>query len=111
MSTNVSKTSERDTPSMADRVIDAARYAVHLSHEGRAVKSLAEDAFEDGVHVARRAARRATERLEDLKDEGVHYVKRQPVKAIALAAGVGLMIGLMTGWIGARLSSERLNKQ
>jgi ElaB/YqjD/DUF883 family membrane-anchored ribosome-binding protein len=107
MSTNIGQTTEGEMPSMAGRVIDAARHAVHLSHETRAVKSLAEDAIEDGVRKARRAARRAIERLEDIKDEGIHRVKREPLKSIALATGVGLIVGLTTGWVVARFSSER----
>jgi ElaB/YqjD/DUF883 family membrane-anchored ribosome-binding protein len=107
MAANSIGATERETPSIADRVVDAARHAAHLSHEARAVKSLAEDAIEDGVHAARRAARRGIERLEDFKDEGVRHVKRQPLKTVAMAAGAGFMIGLASGWIAARFSSER----
>jgi len=109
MSTNSSKTTEPETPSIADRVLDAARNVAHLSHEARTVKSLAEDAIEDGVHAARRAVRRGVERLEDMKDEGVHYVKRQPLKTVATVAGVGFIVGLATGWIAARFRSERFS--
>jgi ElaB/YqjD/DUF883 family membrane-anchored ribosome-binding protein len=60
----------------------------------------------DAVHEARRAAERAVrrgiEKLEDLKEEGAHYVKRNPLKAVAVAAGAGMMIGLVTGWIVRR---------
>ena len=52
--------------------------------------------------AAERAVRRGIERLEDLKDEGVHYVKRHPIQAVAVAAGAGLMIGLVSGWIVRR---------
>jgi ElaB/YqjD/DUF883 family membrane-anchored ribosome-binding protein len=62
--------------------------------------------IDDRVHEARQAAERAVrrgiERLEDLKDEGVHYVKRNPLKAVAVAAGAGLMVGLVTGWVVRR---------
>jgi len=48
------------------------------------------DAIEDAAHEAKRAAKksvqRSIERLEDIRDAGVHYVKRQPLKAIAMAA-------------------------
>jgi hypothetical protein len=74
MSTNSTKTIERETPSITDRVFDAARHAAHLSHEAHAVKSLAEDAIDDGVHAAQRAVRQGVRRLEDMKDDGVYYV-------------------------------------
>jgi ElaB/YqjD/DUF883 family membrane-anchored ribosome-binding protein len=109
MSTNTIKTTERETPSVADRVVDAVRHAAHLSHEVHGVKSFAEDVIEDGVHAGRRAVRRGVERLEDIKDEGVHYVKRQPLKTIAMAGGVGFMVGLASGWIAARFGSKRVS--
>ena len=76
------------------------------------VKSLAEDAIEDGVHAARRAVksvRRGIERLEDIRDEGIHRVRRHPLKALAVAAVAGLMLGVAAGWIARRFRAERTN--
>jgi ElaB/YqjD/DUF883 family membrane-anchored ribosome-binding protein len=67
------------------------------------LKSLATDAVDDGVHAARRAiksVRRGVEELGDLREEAVHRVKRQPLKALSVAAGIGLVLGLAIGWIG-----------
>jgi ElaB/YqjD/DUF883 family membrane-anchored ribosome-binding protein len=96
------ETSGREKPTVADRVIDAARNAADISHEVRRAKSLAQDAIDDGVHAAKRAmksARRGIERLEDIKEDGLHYVRHQPLKAIAIAAGIGLVVGLAAGWM------------
>ena len=89
--------------SVTDRAIDVCRRAAHLSHEAQLLKSLAADAIDDGVHAARRAirsVRRGVEELADHKDEAVHRVKRQPLKAVSVAVGVGLVLGLAIGWIG-----------
>ena len=108
------QTSESEKPSVADRIVDAVQHAAHVSHEARLVKSLAYDAVEDAAHEARRAVeksvQRGIERLEDIKDEGVHYVKRQPLKAIAIAAGVGLMVGMAAAWITGRFRQQRAGK-
>ena len=108
------QTSESEKPSAADRIVDAVQHAAHVSHEARLVKSLAFDAIEDGAHVARRAVnksvQRVIERLEDIKDQGVHYVKRQPLKAIAMAVGVGLMAGIAAAWIAGRFIRQRTGK-
>jgi ElaB/YqjD/DUF883 family membrane-anchored ribosome-binding protein len=108
------QTPESEKPNVADRIVDAARHAAHMSHEARLVKSLACDAIEDGAHDAKRAVtksvQRGIERLEDIKDEGVHYVKRQPLKAIAMAAGIGLMVGIAAAWITGRLRRQRAGK-
>jgi ElaB/YqjD/DUF883 family membrane-anchored ribosome-binding protein len=108
------ETSESEKPNVADRIVDAARHAAHISHEARLVKSLACDAIEDGAHEAKRAVKksvqRGIERLEDIKDESVHYVKRQPLKAIAMAAGVGLMVGMAAVWITGRFRQPGAGK-
>jgi ElaB/YqjD/DUF883 family membrane-anchored ribosome-binding protein len=108
------QTPESERPNVADRIVDAARHAAHISHEARLVKSLACDAMEDGAHEAKRAVtkslKRGIERLEDIRDEGVHYVKRQPLKAIAMAAGAGLMVGIAAAWITGRFRQQRAGK-
>lgn len=97
-----------ETPSHAsirDRVVDACRQAAKGSHQARWLKSLATDAVDDGVHAAKRAitsVKRGVEELAELKDEGVHRVRRQPVGAVGIALGVGLVLGLAVGWIGRR---------
>jgi ElaB/YqjD/DUF883 family membrane-anchored ribosome-binding protein len=96
---------------VGDRVVDAYRHASHLSHQAKLLKSVAEDAIEDSVHAARRAMKTATRRAEegfgDLKDEAVHRVKRQPLMAVGLAAGVGLMLGMALGFFGGRIAPRK----
>ena len=90
---------------VGERVVDACRQATHISHKARLLKSVAEDAIEDGVHAAKRAIKSVQHRVEelgDLKDEAIHRVKRQPVRAVGGAFGVGLTIGLALGWIACR---------
>jgi ElaB/YqjD/DUF883 family membrane-anchored ribosome-binding protein len=97
-------------PSAADRVADAVRHATHLSHKTHLVRSMARDAGEEGIHAAKRAIRRVQRRieaLEDLKDEGAHYVKRQPLKAVGLAFGVGIQLGMLIAWLAGRLGQRR----
>ena len=96
--------------SVADRIEDAVRHATHLSHEARLLTSMARDAGEDGIYAARRAIRRAQRRLEtlqDLKDDAAQYVKRQPLKAVAIAFGVGVPIGMLLAWVGGRFRPQR----
>jgi len=100
---------EKELPPPDDSLVDAARRA-HLAHQARAVKSLAEDAFEDGIHAARRAVKsvhRGLERIEDLRDDGAHYVKRRPFKTLAVATGLGLAVGVLAGWIAGRSNARQ----
>src|SRR5688572_3042392 len=52
--------------------------------------------------AVQKSLQRGIERLDDIKDEGVHYVKRHPLKAITMAAAVGLMVGVAAAWITRR---------
>lgn len=101
---------EVEKPTVGDRVVDACRQATHISHEARLLKSVAEDAIEDGVHAAKRAmmsVKRRVEEVGDLKDEAVHRVKREPLKAVGIAVGVGLVFGMALGWIGGRFAQRK----
>lgn len=97
-------------PTAADRIADTVRHAAHFSHEARLLRSMARDAGEEGIHAARRAirrARRGVEALEDFRDEAAHYVKRQPLKAVGIAAGAALLAGVVVGWIGGRVGRRK----
>jgi ElaB/YqjD/DUF883 family membrane-anchored ribosome-binding protein len=97
-------------PSIRERAVDAARQVAHVSHEAQLLKSLAADAVEDGVHAAKRAIKSVQRRVEglgDLKDDAAYRVKRQPFKAVGIAVGVGLVLGVAVGWIGARLGKAK----
>ena len=85
-----------------DRVVDSARRMTKLSDEANALTSRATDAVEDGVYAAKRAVRRGVAQLEDLQAEGIHRVKRHPFRALSLAAGVGLVLGIAIGWAASR---------
>jgi len=93
-------------PTMSDRIADAVRQATHLSHEARLVASMAKDAGEDGVHAAKRLVkhvRRTAESLEDVRDDAAYYVRRQPFKAVGIAAGAGLLLGVAVGWAAGKV--------
>jgi ElaB/YqjD/DUF883 family membrane-anchored ribosome-binding protein len=106
--------SESEKPSVADRIVDAVQHAAHVSHDARLAKSMAYDAIEDGAYQARRAVKKSVQRgiatLEDIKEEAVHHVKRQPLMAIAMAAAVGLAAGMAAAWMTARIAQRRTRK-
>ena len=71
----------------ADRAIDAAAEAIG-----------------DGVSTAKRAVtsvKKGIEQMEGFRDDAALRVKRQPFAAIGIAAGVGLILGVAAGWLGA----------
>ena len=96
--------------SAVDAAVDTVRHAAHLSHEAQLLKTVAADIVEDGVYAAKRAlkkARRVTERAADLRDQAEYRIKREPFKSVGLAVAIGIPIGLMLGWVGARAARRR----
>jgi|SRR5689334_17885018 ElaB/YqjD/DUF883 family membrane-anchored ribosome-binding protein len=92
-------------PCASDRIVDAARVATHIAHEARLLKTVAQDVIEDGLHAAKRsmkAVERRAQELGDLKADALRRVKRHPVLAVGGAFGVGMLVGVVAGWIGLR---------
>ena len=50
----------------------------------------------------RQAGRKALHSAEDALDEVAYRIKRQPLKAIGITAGVAFGIGALTGWLVTR---------
>ena len=89
----------------SDIAVDAVRTTAHLAHEARLLKGLAADALEEGRYAARRAARRVERRVEEIADmpaEMAHRIRRQPLKAVAVALGVGLIAGALLNLVVQR---------
>lgn len=81
------------------RALDALGRAAHIAHEARLVKSLAADAIEEAVHASKQTIKTARRRVQDLADrrhELAHQVRREPLKAIGIAFGAGLLLGTVT---------------
>lgn len=92
---------------LVDKAVDAVRQATHLSEEAHRLKSLATDAIDDGVHAAKRTltvARRRLNEVADLRDEAAYRVKHDPLKAVALAFGAGVLVATVccVGWWATR---------
>ena len=106
MATAVLNPQVTDTePTLRERVVDTARRVAHVSHEARMLTSIASDAVDERAYRARRAAKQARRGLDDARDEMVHRIKQEAMKAIGLALGAGLCLGAVTGllaWLTAR---------
>ena len=87
---------------MGDKAADVYRKATHLADEARLLTNLATDAVENGVHTAKRALNRGIENAGDLRDTAVYRVKRNPLKAVGLAFGAGLLLGAVVGAVSLR---------
>jgi ElaB/YqjD/DUF883 family membrane-anchored ribosome-binding protein len=88
-------TAHADPPTTQDRLIDVVGRAAHVAHEARVLKTMAADAIEDGVHAAKRAVTRGARGVDELQETTAYRIKRAPFRAVAIAVGVGLLIGVL----------------
>lgn len=66
----------------------------------------AEALSREGLERARRAKEAVREQALRAGDQTVSYIKDEPVKAVAIAAGVGAVAALLVGWLGRSRHSD-----
>jgi ElaB/YqjD/DUF883 family membrane-anchored ribosome-binding protein len=86
-----------DPLTASDRVADVIGRPAHVAHEARVLKTIAADAVEDAVHAARRAATRTGRDIEAWRETAAYRIKKAPFVAVAIAAGIGLLVGVASG--------------
>jgi ElaB/YqjD/DUF883 family membrane-anchored ribosome-binding protein len=82
---------------VTNRIADTVRFAAKRSAGARRFTSKAQDVLEDGFYETTRALKLLKRRAEKFEDATRHYVKREPLKAVAITAGVALFVGVLIG--------------
>jgi ElaB/YqjD/DUF883 family membrane-anchored ribosome-binding protein len=54
-------------------------------------------AFEDGVGVARRAAKQSSDAAEDFVKDSTRRIQRNPLATVAVTLAAGFAVGVLTG--------------
>ena len=84
---------------MKENLLKKAHFAEQqiagVGREASRLKEAVTDVVEETILDAKRAARRSYRAAEDIVDEAAHTVKRHPWRAVALAFGLGALIGLV----------------
>jgi len=63
------------------------------AHKATRAASAVSGAFEDGIHAAKRAAKRGGHVATELLDDTVGSVRRHPIKAVLSTFAVGIAAG------------------
>ena len=71
------------------------------------LKKRVENAVEDAVVDARRMAKKGKYAVEDVIDDTAYRIKKAPFRSAGYAFGVGLGLGLFTGWMFSRRNGLR----
>jgi ElaB/YqjD/DUF883 family membrane-anchored ribosome-binding protein len=83
------------TPAVAGAAIE------EVAEEARVFAAKAAEAVQEGVHEARRSYRLAKRRAEDAVDDATACIRKQPLRAVGVAFGAGLAIGVAGGFVAA----------
>jgi len=92
-------------------IVDLVRYVAQCSSDARRISSMAQDALQEGMYEASRAAKLMKRRVKEFEDAATHYVKREPLKAVGVTAGVALTVGVAVGCLAMRALSAAGTKR
>ena len=81
--------------SLLGKAMNVGERLVEVGDEAARLKTAASHAVEDAVIDAKRLARRSRYAAEDLMEDAAHFVKRDPLRSVALGVAVGLGIGAL----------------
>ena len=71
-------------------------------HGFTASKQAVAEALHDGQATVKHFIKRTRRTTEDLLDEAAHNIKRYPVGSVAIAFGVGTMVGVLVSRMARR---------
>ncbi|HLW89403.1 MAG TPA: hypothetical protein VKR57_12990 [Terriglobales bacterium] len=84
------------SPTVLDRTAEHIAESAH--HASRATSAVA-DAIEDGVGVARRAAKQSGDAAEEFLNDTTQRIQRHPVLAVATTFAAGFTAGALIAWL------------
>jgi ElaB/YqjD/DUF883 family membrane-anchored ribosome-binding protein len=85
---------------MAEAVMEKVSEQIAQSAQriSRAAETFA-DVLDEGITVAKRAAKHSGDALEEMMDENTQRIKRHPLETVAMTFAVGFSVGMLFGWL------------
>lgn len=83
---------------LEDGISIARDRAAPLLDKAERLKAALSDTVDEQLRVARRAARDTKVAAEDLADDLRTRTRKEPLKHLGIALGIGAAIGLLMGW-------------
>jgi len=88
---------------MSQTVLErTAEHIAESAHQASRATCAVADAIEDGVGVARRAAKQGGDAAEEFLNETTQRLQRHPVLTLATTFAVGFTAGTLIGWMTKR---------
>jgi len=94
---------ERGKCLMMENILEKAdaQVAESIRKLSRATSAMAE-AIDEGVGAIKVAVKRSGDLAEEMMDDTTQRVKRHPVETMVATFGVGIILGMLIGWMVSR---------
>ena len=89
--------------------LDTATKIADVGFDVGMLKKRLENAVDDATADAERLAKRGRHAVEDMVDDTTYLTKKNPLRSVGYAAGAGLGIGLIAGWLLTRRSGKTID--
>jgi len=87
---------------MTSRALKFGADVSQAAVEAVRLKKVTSEAFDGGLHMARRLAKRGRHAAEDMLDDAAHRIKREPLRSVSTCFAVGIGVGVLSGWLMTR---------
>jgi ElaB/YqjD/DUF883 family membrane-anchored ribosome-binding protein len=88
---------------MLDTVLDKAGERIaETAHRATRATAAMTEAFEDGIGLAKRAAKHSADAAEEFMEDTQQRIKRHPVETVVASFAIGTAFGMMIGWAARR---------
>ena len=87
---------------MAAEVFDKVPSVDEIAREVSRMKTTITEAVDEGVRSAMKAFDQGRRAAGDAIDDTKHAVKKNPLEAVGISFGAGLITGVLVTWVGLR---------
>jgi ElaB/YqjD/DUF883 family membrane-anchored ribosome-binding protein len=99
----VGNNERKEKPFMGETMLkDAARAGGRLVHGIATSRDAVVSALDDGRTAVKQLAKRTRNTMDDMVEDATHNIRRYPFCSVAIALGVGTLVGVLISRNGRR---------
>ena len=106
---NTQTTTNTDNKSRVREALETAGKVAGVGLDVGVLKKRLENVVDDATADAERLAKRGRHAVEDIVDDTTYLIKKNPWRSVGYAAGAGLGVGVIAGWLMTRRSDRSVS--
>jgi ElaB/YqjD/DUF883 family membrane-anchored ribosome-binding protein len=99
---NTQATNDTEKGSRVSEALNTATKIADVGFDVGILKKRLENAVDDAAADGGRLAKKGRHAVEDIVDDTTYLIKKNPLRSVGYAAGAGLGVGLIAGWLLTR---------